>query len=188
MKRIIMIAVVTIMATMTIQAQNIPTGMRMEIAESEGDKTEFSIFSYKDEDGTFGYYLGLGRVLHILPLFRDDITDASFDDIKETCIWLGATTDEAFATIDTILDLYDKDVDTSMEFQGRMATGSERLGEPSTSTCIVKKKTLGGKRLQFLFTSGERQAEVYLNKSVVKELRWDFKADIKLHPKQYGKK
>ena len=90
MKRSIMIAVVTIMATMTIQAQNIPTGMRMEIAESEGDKTEFSIFSYKDEDGTFGYYLGLGRVLHILPLFRDDITDASFDDIKETCIWLGS--------------------------------------------------------------------------------------------------
>ena len=184
MKRMMMV-VVSIMATMYIQAQNIPTGMRMEIAESERDKSEFSIFSYKDEDGTFGYYLGLGRVLHVLPIFRDDITNAAFDDIKETCIWLGATPDEAFATIDTILDLYSKDVDTSMEFQGRMATGSERLGDPSTSTCVVKKKTLGGKQLQFIFTSGERQAEVYLPKSVVKELRWDFKADVKLHPKQY---
>lgn len=171
--------------TMGAKAQNIPVGMRMEIAESESDKGEYSIFTYMDEDGTFGYYLGLGRVTHLLGLIRDDITDAAFDDIKETCICLGATSDEAFATLDAILDLFDKDVDTTMEFKGRASTGSERLGEPNTSTCVVQKKPLGGKRLEFLFNTSKHQAKTYLTKSVVKELRMEFKIDKKLHPKQH---
>ena len=48
-------------------------------------------------------------------------------------------------------------------------------------------KAFFGKRLQFLFPSGEHQARCYLPKSVLKELRMNFKLDIKLHPKQHRK-
>ena len=185
MKKLILMAIAAIMATIDIQAQDIPVGMRMEVAESESDHAEYSIFSYKDDENTFGYYLSLGRVTHLLGLIRDDITDAAFDDIKEGCIFLGATSDEAFATLEAMLDLLDEDLETTREFQGRTATGSERLGASTTSTCVVKKKTLGGKRLQFLFTSGKRQAEVYITKGIIKELRNEFKMDKRLHPKQH---
>ena len=173
------------MVTMSVQAQNIPTGMRMEVAEAETDNSEYSIFTYKDDDETFGYYLGLGRVINYVSIFRDDVTDMSFEDIKETCICLGSTYDEAMATLGDILDLFNKDVETVVEFKGRAATGADRLGEPNTSTCIVQKKLLGGKRLLFQFTCGKRQAQTYLTKSVVKELRLGLKMDKKLHPKQH---
>ena len=129
-----------------------PIGLRMEVAEAETDHAEYSIFTYRDEDDNFGYYLSLAKVTHILGLLRDDITDAAFDAIKETCICLGATYDEANATLDTILDLFDKDVDTRTELKSRAVTGSDRLGHFTTTTCIVQKKALGGKRLQFLFS------------------------------------
>ena len=92
------------------------------------------------------------------------------------------------STLDSILDLYSKDLDTSTEFRGRAVTGSGQLGEPTTTTCSVKKKALGGKRLMFLFKSGDKQAHAYLSKQVVKELRMELKFDIKLHPKQHRKK
>lgn len=177
--------ITAIMAMTDIQAQNIPVGMRMEIAESEQDHAEYTIFSYKDDENTFGYYLSLGRVTHLLGLIRDDITDAAFDDIKEGCIFLGATSDEAFATLEAMIDFLDEDPETTREFQGRAATGGERLGVTSTSTCVVKKKPLGGKRLQFIFPYGERQAAVYITKSIIKELRNEFKMDKRLHPKQH---
>lgn len=185
MKKNLMMALVAMIAVVNVSAQNIPAGMRMEIGDSERDKSEYSLFSYKDEDGTFGYYLSLGRVTKILGAIRDDITDMSFDDIRETSLYLGATTDEAFATFDNILALYDKDLGTSVEFQGRAITGSGRLGEPTTSLCVVRKNVIGSKRLQFIFTSGKRQVETYLPKSVVKDLRTDLKIDKKLHPKQH---
>ena len=185
MKKCLMIIAATMMAAMSASAQNIPAGMRMEVAEAETDNSEYSIFTYKDDDETFGYYLGLGRVINYVSIFRDDITDMAFEDIKETCIWLGATYDEAYATLDDILDLFGKDVDTTVEFKGRAATGGDRLGEPNTSVCVVQKKPLGGKRLLFRFNCGKRQAETYLGKTVVKELRMELKLDKKLHPKQH---
>ena len=102
-------------------------------------------------------------------------------------IRLGATTDEALVAIDSMLDLYDKDVDTTVEFKGRAATSGFQLGDTLTTTCTVVKKTMGGKRLQFLFPSGRRQARCYLSKSMLKELRTNLKIDIKLHPKQHRK-
>ena len=185
MYKILLTFVFAMMVTMSVQAQNIPTGMRMEVAEAETDNSEYSIFTYKDDDETFGYYLGLGRVINYVSIFRDDVTDMSFEDIKETCICLGSTYDEAMATLGDILDLFNKDVETVVEFKGRAATGADRLGEPNTSTCIVQKKPLGGKRLLFQFTCGKRQAQTYLTKSVVKELRLGLKMDKKLHPKQH---
>lgn len=187
-KKILLMAAVAIMTTMSTMAQiKLPAGMRMEVAESDTDNSEYSIFTYKDTDSddSFGYYLSLGRVTQLLGLVRDDITDISFDDIREICICLGSTADEALASLDNIIALYDNDVETTTELQGRSATGSERLGDATSVSCIVKKKPLGGKRLQFLIPCGKRNIHVYLNKSVVKELKQELKIDKRLHPKQH---
>lgn len=186
MKKYLLIGIALVMAIVDVQAQKKqPANIRMEIIDLETDNSEYSIFTYKDNDDTFGYYLSLGKVTKGLGAIRSDIIDMSFDSIKETCISLGSTYDEALATIDTILALFDQDFETTKEFQGRASTGSERLGEPNTTTCIVKKKPLGGKRLLFLFTCGNKQAEAYLSKSALKDLRTNLKLDKKLHPKHY---
>ncbi len=187
MKKILLLAAVAIMIATSAQAQNQLTGMRVEVAEAETDHGDYSIFTYKDsdEEDSFGYYLSLGRVADFLG--ADEILGAEIKNLHEVTICLGATTDEALATIDTILELYDKDVDTTTEFSGRAATSGFQLGESVTSTCVVVKKPLGGKRLQFLFPEGKRQGRAYLSKSTLKELRSNFKFDIKLHPKQHRK-
>ena len=174
-----------LMAAMSVQAQKQPAGMRVEVAEAETDHGEYSIFTYKDcdEDDSFGYYLSLGRTVDFLG--ADEILSMQVQNIHEVTIYLGGTTDEALATIGNILDLYGKDVDTTVEFQGRAATSGFKLGEPVTTTCTVVKKALGGKRLQFLFPEGKHQGRAYLSKSTLKELRINFKFDIKLHPKQH---
>ena len=187
MKKLFLMAVVAMMTAMSAQAQKQPAGMRVEVADAETDNGEYSIFTYKDtdEDDSFGYYLSLGHVADFLG--ADEVLGMEVKNIHEVTIRLGATTDEALATIGTILDLYDKDVDTTTEFQGRAATSGFKLGEPVTATCTVVKKTLGGKRLQFLFPEDHRQGRAYLSKSTLKELRTNFKFDIKLHPKQHRK-
>ena len=185
MKKMVLMAVAAIMVTMSVQAQKIVPGMRMEIGDDERDRAEFSLFTYMDDDSTFGYYLSLGRVTHILKMIRDDIPDISFDDIKETCLCLGSTYDEAYAKLGELLDLYDKDVETTVEFQSRAVASGDRLGESTTSTCIVKKRPLTGKQLMFLFSAGKHQAHTYLPKQVVKEFRMDLKIDKKLHPKHH---
>ena len=176
------------MTAISVQGQkNQPAGMRVEVAEAETDNGEYSIFTYKDtdEDDSFAYYLSLGRLTDFLG--ADEILGLQVQNVHEVTIRLGATTDEALATIESILDLYDKDVDTTVEFQGRGATSGFQLGETLTTTCTVVKKTLGGKRLQFLFPEGKRQGRCYLSKSTLKGLRTNFKIDIKLHPKQHRK-
>ena len=188
MKKTILTAVfLLILTALPMLAQKQPAGMRVEVAEAETDNGEYSIFTYKDtdEDDSFGYYLSLGRVTDFLG--ADEILGMEVKNLHEVTIRLGGTTDEALATIGAILDLFDKDVDTTVEFSGRAATSGFKLGEPVTSTCVVVKRPLGGKRLQFLFPEGKRQGRAYLSKSTLKELRTNFKFDIKLHPKQHRK-
>ena len=187
MKKLMTILLLSMMVLTTVQAQKQPSGMRVEVADAETDNGDYSIFTYKDtdEDDSFGYYLSLGRVTDFLG--ADEFLGFEVKNLHEVTIRLGSTTDEALATIGDILDLYDKDVDTSVDFQGRAATSGFKLGEPVTTTCTVVKRALGGKRLQFLFPEGNRQGRAYLSKSVLKELRTNFKYDIKLHPKQHRK-
>ena len=116
MKKMILMAVAAIMVTMSAQAQKIVPGMRMEIGDDERNRAEFSLFTYMDDDSTFGYYLSLGRATHLVQMFRDDITDLAINDVKETCLCLGSTYDEAYAMLGELLDLYDKDVETTLEF------------------------------------------------------------------------
>ena len=188
MKRQLFILLLSTMTLGTASAQhNQPTGMRVEVAEAETDHGEYSIFTYQDSEdvGTFGYYLSLGRITDFLG--ADEILGMEVKNLHEVTIRLGATTNEALATIEAILELYDKDLDTTVEFPGRAATSGFRLGDPVTATCMVVRKPIGGKRMQFIFPEGKHQARAYLSKSVLKQLRTNFKFDIKLHPKQHRK-
>lgn len=179
------LTVCLLLFTMSASAQK-GVGMRVEVAESETDNGDYSIFTYRFDNDSIGYYMSLARTSKFLG--ADAILGMQVKNVKETVVWLGSNTDEAFATIDNIMVLYDKDVDDTTEFQGCATSGSGGMGESVTVKCKVVKKPLGGKRLEFLFDSGDGQAHVYLPKSVVKELRMNFKLDVKLHPKQHKKK
>ena len=156
-------------------------GMRMEVAEAETDHGEYSIFTYKQENDSIGYYMSLGRTSDFLG--ADELLGMQVKNMDETVIWLGTTTDDVFSALDNLTALYDKDIDTTAEFNGRSVSGSGNLGEANTVKCMVVKK-----RLEFLFAVGNRQAHTFLTKSVVKELRMNFKIDVKLHPKRHQKK
>ena len=166
MKKLLLV-VVAMMTTSGVLAQqkSQPAGVRMEVAEDEG------------------YYLSVARTRKTLG--ADELFGMEVKNLKETSIYLGDTADKAFATIDDILDLFDKDLDSKAEFKARTTSSGERLGETTTSTCVVTKKTLGGKRLKFTFSNGEREGEAYLTKSTLKSLRAEFKIHKKLHPKQH---
>ena len=185
MKKKLMILLLCAIIMGTAYAQNQPVNMRVEGTEVEFDDDEFTIFTYKDSeaDDSFGYYLSLGRVTKFLG--ADEIFSMEVFNIYEVAIWLGATADEALATLGSMIDLYDMDVDTSVEFNGRASTNSFKLGESVTSTCTVMKRFFGGKRLEFLFPVGRYQAVCYVRKSVLKDLRTNFKIDIKLNPSQH---
>ena len=165
----------------TATAKDIPAGMRIGIAEAGNDDNEISLFTYKDEDGTMGYYLGLGKEFNINEKLGIEILGGtlSISDIDEVCLCLGSTADEAMDSLDGLLSAFDKDVDAAAELPARMSTGSERLGDPTTIMCVVKKKFLKGKFLRFYFVSGKHNAEVDLGKSTVKFLRKGLERDMK---------
>lgn len=175
-----------LMATLSVQAQKeIPANIRMTATELEDNNAAYSIFTYKDEDGTFGYYLSLGGSGEFFSVSKNDATTFSISDARETCLWLGATTDEAFAMLDSLQAMYELDEGTVKEFKSRTTNGAERLTDQSITTCIVKKKMIGGKKLLFTFTSGKSECGVYLTKGLIKQLRFGLKTDIKLHPKMH---
>ena len=87
------------------------------------------------------------------------------------------------AALDTILAMYDMEVGTVREFQGRTTTGAGRLAEQNVAKCEVMKRLIGGNRLLFSFASGKYQCGVYLTKGVVKQLRFGLKTNMKLNPK-----
>ena len=81
MKKVILTLTLAL-ATLCAFAQDFPAGMRMEIAGvSEGgefDENEFQVFTYKDADGSYGYYLSLGHTTNILSIFGADGDSFSF--------------------------------------------------------------------------------------------------------------
>ena len=178
MKRIITTLALACVLT-SAWAQDFPTGMRREIVEIEQDDQEYSLFSYKEEDGSLGYYLSLGRVT---PIVEAEIFGGhtSFSHIDETCLCLGATKDEALATIESLLALLEEAPGTTAALPCRRASGGERLSVPDQANCVVVKRFLQGKRLCFQFVSGEHTAEVDLTRSTLKSLRWNINLGKKL--------
>ncbi|MBR5736708.1 MAG: hypothetical protein IKX60_07965 [Bacteroidales bacterium] len=181
MKRIFAAAIFACIALFA-GAQDIPAGIRMEITEVEQDDNQFTIFTYKDEDGTFAYYLSLGRELKLIEVAdgEDGIFNASLSHVDETCVWLGTTYDEAMGTLEHLLTLFDKEPGYSTEFSGRLSM-VEKLGKPTVARCVVIKRLLG-KHLFFLFDNGRYTANAELTKGTVKSLITAMKFDKKLHP------
>ena len=180
MKRIFTALVLACMTLFAV-AQNSPSGMRMEIAEVGENDNEYCIFTYKDPDGSFGYYLSVGHVFQLLELLFDE-SSSSFGLVDETCLVMGETMDDAFAFLDSLLALLDEAPGTTADFPCRLTTGADQLFVPSTANAIVVKRFLQGKRLNFHFVSGSHTAEVDLTKSAVKSLRWNLDLYRKLHP------
>lgn len=178
MKRIITILAFAF-ASLIAFSQDIPAGMRMEISEAGSDSNKYSVFSYKDNDGSAGYYLGIARESKIVETFLDDEFFSSLDRIDETCIYLGADAGEAYAAMESILELYDADAGTVKEFAARESNGA-RLGKEAVATFIVRKKFLGGKKIQVVFNSGSHTVDADLTKSGLKSLMWGFKLTQKI--------
>lgn len=181
-----LVAFLTIGGAMQAQNhKNHPVDIRMEFYTLENDdnvdKKSYSLFTYLDADSTFGYYLGLGTAETFLELSIGG-TDMAFGNYDEASIYLGATNDEACATLESILSLYDQDFETTVEFEGRACTVGPNLAGPITVTCIVKKKPIfGGKRLEFLYPCEDRTAVTYLVKFDLKQIRNGLKFDKALH-------
>ena len=164
-------------------AQNSPFGMKMEITEVEENDNEYAIFTYKDPDGTFGYYLSVGHVLQLLDIFLDD-PSSSFGLVDETCLVMGETMDDAFAYLDSLLELLDEAPGTTAEFPCRISTSIDQMFVPSTARAVVVKRLLQAKRLCFTFVSGKHTADVDVTKSALKSLRWSMDVHQKLHPSE----
>ncbi len=181
MKRILTTIAVTIFSICAF-AQDFPAGMRNEVASMEQDQYEYSLFSYKDQDGAFGFYLGLSTSFRILETIdeRND-SNSSLDHIDEICIYMGSTPDEAAASLDALLELFEEPVGTVKEFNARIPRG-QRLGDDCTVNSVIVKRFLQGKRLLFTYASGRHVAETDLTKSAVKSLRFSFSINRKLHP------
>lgn len=158
-------------------AQRGPVGMRIECAEASENDNEFSLFSYRDPDGTFGYYLSVGAVFHILEVFRDESSDVSFDHVDEVCVRLGGSRAEVSETLGRMLSWYDADLGTVFPMEARQSHSGGALGAPVTADCILVKRILHGKRLCFNFVSGSHTARVDLSKSCVKTLKRLFEMD-----------
>ncbi len=180
MKRIVILIAALIVALPVFAEKKTPVGVRMEVASASQDDNEYELFSYKDKDGTFGYYLSLGHVYRLVEVVTPN-SNSSFDHVDEICIGLGSTPDEVFTSLDALLGLLEKDLGTVLTFPARVPTVIG-LGEAGTATCIVVKRPLQGKRLCFQFPVRRRVAETDLTKSAINNLRRSFKFYLKLHP------
>ena len=187
--RLWMLAAILIISG-AMQAQNHknhPVDIRMEFYNLENDenvdKKTFSLFTYLDADSTFGYYLGLGKAETFIEVSIGN-TDMAFGQYDETSIYLGTTNDEACATLESMLALYNQALETTTKFEGRACTAGPKMAGPVTVTCTVKKKPLaifGGKRLEFLYPCDDRTAQTFLLKSELKQIRNGLTFDKKLH-------
>lgn len=180
MKRILSILALVCM-TLSAVAQTSRFGDKTDIAEVGQDDYQYSIFTYKAPDGTFGYYLSIGREFDVLQIFSDN-SDASFSLVDESCLEMGETIDDAYAFIDTLLALLEATPGTMAEFPCRITTSFDQMFVPSTAHAIVVKRFLQAKRLCFTFVSGKHTADVDVTKSALKSLRWNLDLYQKLHP------
>ena len=174
MKRIITLFSFIFVSTLML-AQKGPAGIRSELTTVEVDDKEYTLYTYKDKDeeGTFGYYLGLGMPDRLSSLKLRAL-------ITETSIYLGKTSEEAMATLDSIIAMFDKAPGETAEYMARTSKG-ETLKDTAMSTCTVEKKMIG-KRLVFSFQHSSYTTETYLLKGAAKAIVLGFKGYLKLHP------
>ena len=182
MKRILSLIALVCM-TLTAVAQNNPFGDKTDIAEVGQDDYQYTVFTYKAPDGTFGYYMSVGREFDLLQIFSDN-GNSSFSLVDEACLEMGQTMDDAYAFIDTLLTLLEAAPGSTAEFPCRISTSIDQMFVPSTARAVVVKRLLQAKRLCFTFVSGKHTADVDVTKSALKSLRWSMDVHQKLHPNE----
>ncbi|MBQ7222848.1 MAG: hypothetical protein IJS02_05235 [Bacteroidales bacterium] len=184
MKRILTTLVFSL-AALVIFAQNVPQGMRAEIAsvnqEDNVDSRTYTIFKYQEEDGTVNYYMSLGRSFNIISIVSD-IGTSTLDHVDETCIYMGQSVDDVFEALDKLLEVSGEDVGTVVTYPCRLVDGIGRITGESTATCTVVKRFLQNKRLNFQFQSGRNTASVDMTPATIKSLRWTLNVSNKINP------
>lgn len=176
MKRIF-VFVALIFVSSLMFAQKFQVGVRDEIVSIEENENEYAIFGYMDEEGTKGYYLGLGR---------PDVIPGSiiaFDVFNETCIYLGATLEEALGTMGSIVDLFSGRMGSNKVFEARLGVG-ELLKDKGQAIGTLERRIIAGKHISFAFKTPSFLTESFLNKITAKSLLTGLKAYMKIHPKQ----
>ncbi len=148
MRRLLAITL-TAFLSLAAMAQEIPSGARIKLAET---------------DGNTGFYLALGA--------PDRIPGAYivFDQFAETCIFLGNSASDALKTVDDIIALFDKPSGTGTDFPAMLAAG-ESFVAYGKSPCVVKSRFLRGKRLSFFFEHDAFVTETYLTRESAKSAR-----------------
>lgn len=181
MKRILITLTLLCVAVFAYAQKGIPAGQRFESVEIEDNDYSYSVFKYKDADGTLGYYLSLGNTAIEAEFSIRDLT-SSIKHVDETCLCLGANVEEAYAALDDLLELVGEDPGTVKEFESRKTNGVGLL-DYGTIPCMVVKPFLGGKRLRFTFvTASGRSVDVDLTKGSIKSLRRGLKINQTFQP------
>lgn len=179
MKRFILcIAAALLLVPAFAQPKNQPAKIRMEIAQCsfEEDK-EFTLFSYKDDDLNYGYYFGLG---HCDRIPGSIIT---FDQITETCLYMGQTLAETKERLEFLLALFNNKVTEGVEMPARRAIG-EGLAENALSVIRYEKGLWGDKRLVAEFPYNDHINETFITKRAIKSMLSGLKFYMKLHPNE----
>ncbi len=151
-------AATIVLAIMTVCAFA-QTGSKRSIATLQAsDNNFYQIFSYDNEDGARGYYLGLG-----------DAEGSS----KETFVLLGSNVNDAAASLKAIQALFDAPSGDTREYKAQ--TGS-KLPEGALINCKVKVES----KKQLCFTAGSLTTRI--QKSSVKTLLKFLTSYQKRHP------
>ena len=175
MKRILFCTVLFLSSVLAL-AQVFPVEFMRECASVSVDDKDYTVFAYKDDDGTVGMYLGLSE--------PDWVSGAPFflNKITVTCIYLGTTRAEALDALDGLLALLEEDPGASLEFPARIGVGW-KFAESGTATATVQKR-LFGKRLRFFYTNDELSTETFVSRSTVKSLRFSLNANMKFQSEE----
>lgn len=180
MKRFILcIAAVLLMVPAFAQPKDQPAKMRMEICQVsfEDENKEFTLFSYRDDELNYGYYWGLGRCDHIPGSI------ITFDQITETCLYMGQTLAEAKDRLEFLLAMFNNKVTEGVEMPARRGIG-ERLEENALSIIRYEKGLWGDKRLVAEFPYNDHINETYISKRAIKSTLSSLKFYMKIHPNE----
>ena len=173
MKKIITALVFVLAACFAIAQDKQPPGMRMEITEVSENDNNYSVFTYKDDVGSLGYYLSIGH--------EYDYIGTELRHIDEICLFLGITTDDTYDSLGFLADFFDNEAGTTVKFTCRMSTGAEKLSDYTSVSCMVVRHGLQGKRLNFKYQIDNHSIETELTQSSLKSLRRGFRAYQKTH-------
>lgn len=154
MKRIVT-TIALAMMSLCAMAQN--NGFKRSIATLQaGEDSHYQIFSYDDNEGSRGYYLGLGAVSG-----------------TETFVLLGNNVNDAAQSLQAIMALFDAPKGDTMEYKAKLGA---KLPEGDAVSCKVKVES----KKQLCFTAKSHSTRI--QKSSVKTLLKFLNSYQKRHP------